>query len=77
MHIHAFRLIFFSIGAVLDHIADILSSPSLSTAEDLRTLPQDFKDFDKNFKTFVSHAKNADSKSTSFKLHRLLYFYHP
>lgn len=51
-----------SIGAVLDHIADILSSPGLSTAQDLQTLPDDYKDFDKNFKKFVSNAQNVDSK---------------
>lgn len=53
----------FSIGAVLDHIADILSSPSLSTVDDLKTLPKDYKDYLKNFKNMVSHAKNVDSKS--------------
>ena len=52
----------FSIGAVLDHIADILSSPGLSTAQDLQTLPEDYRDFDKNFKKFVSNAQNVDSK---------------
>lgn len=51
-----------SIGAVLDHIADILSSPGLSTAQDLQTLPDDYRDFDKNFKKFVSNAQNVDSK---------------
>lgn len=50
-----------SIGAVLDHIADILSSPGLSTAQDLQTLPEDYKDFDKNFKKFVSNAQNVDN----------------
>lgn len=56
-----------SIGAVLDHIADILSSPGLSTAQDLQTLPEDYKDFDKNFKKFVSNAQNVDSKSLIVK----------
>lgn len=50
-----------SIGTVLDHLADILSSPGLSAAEDLATLPQDFRDFKKNFDKFLSHAKNADN----------------
>lgn len=56
-----------SIGAVLDHIADILSSPGLSTAQDLQTLPEDYKDFDKNFKKFVSNAQNVDSKYSLVK----------
>lgn len=55
----------FSIGAVLDHIADILSSPSLSTADDLTTLPKDFEDYQKNFKNMVSRAQNVDSESVS------------
>lgn len=63
-----FRVFLFSIGAVLDHIADILSSPSLSTADDLKTLPQDYQDFEKNSKKLLSHAQNADSKSTSFEV---------
>ena len=55
----------FSIGTVLDHIADILSSPGLSTADDLKTLPQDYEEFHKNLNKMVSHAQNVDSKSTS------------
>lgn len=51
-----------SIGAVLDHLADILSSPGLSAAEDLKTLPQDYQDFERNFQKFISHAQNVDSK---------------
>nr|XP_058969338.1 ATP-binding cassette sub-family A member 2-like [Pocillopora verrucosa] len=50
-----------SIGAVLDHIADILSSPGLSTADDLKTLPQDYEDFTRNFKKLISHAQNVDN----------------
>ena len=66
----AYWLYLFSIGAVLDHIADILSSPSLSTADDLKTLPQDYQDFEKNSKKLLSHAQNADSKFTSFEVSR-------
>ncbi|XP_020626914.1 ATP-binding cassette sub-family A member 2-like isoform X2 [Orbicella faveolata] len=50
-----------SIGTVLDHIADILSSPGLSTADDLKTLPQDYDEFHKNLNKMVSHAQNVDN----------------
>ena len=63
-----FTFCLFSIGTVLDHLADILSSPGLSAAEDLATLPQDFRDFKKNFDKFLSHAKNADSKFIYFNM---------
>ena len=52
----------FSIGAVLNHLADILSSPSLSTAEDLKNLPQDYRDYKRNLTKFLAHAQNVDSK---------------
>lgn len=53
----------FSIGTVLDHIADILSSPGLSAVDDLKMLPQDYNEFHKNLNKMVSHAQNVDSKS--------------
>lgn len=61
LFLHGLLLFSFSIGAVLDHIADILSSPGLSTADDLKTLPQDYEDFTRNFKKLISHAQNVDS----------------
>jgi len=50
-----------SIGAVLNHLADILSSPSLSTAEDLKNLPQDYRDYKRNWTKFLLHAQNVDN----------------
>lgn len=50
-----------SIGAVLNHLADILSSPSLSTAEDLKNLPQDYRDYKRDWTKFLLHAQNVDN----------------
>ncbi|KAK2567067.1 ATP-binding cassette sub-family A member 2 [Acropora cervicornis] len=54
------------IGAVLNHLADILSSPSLSTAEDLKNLPQDYRDYKRNWTKFLLHAQNVDIRDILF-----------